>query len=95
MPEEQDTQDLALRRPDGGASVGKEPGSEDRALRRTPGGVEALVGEPWALFCSRVTLRTPGRAQAHSVVIQTTLGLGGDIVDKVPTGKKRPNGLFS
>lgn len=64
-----------------------ESSSQDGAFRalQTPGGVETIICDRWALFCSRVMLRTPGRAEAHSVVLQTTLGLGGDAVGKVPT----------
>lgn len=43
---------------------------------------------PAAQIFSWVMLRTPGPAQAHSVVLQRALGLGGDIVGRVPTGKK-------
>lgn len=61
---------------------------EDGALPQTPVVQKRRLDDQQVLLCSRVTLRTPGRAQAYAVVLQTRLGLGGDIFDKVPTGKK-------
>lgn len=61
---------------------------EDGAFPQTPVVQKRQFDEQQVPLCSRVTLRTPGRAQAYAVVLQTRLGLGGDIFDKVPTGKK-------
>lgn len=74
--------------PSGAVSVGREQNSGRWCFSSDPRGAETIVRDQLALLCSRVTLRTPGRAQAYAVVLQTRLGLGGDIFDKVPTGKK-------
>lgn len=80
-----------LKRPSGAVSAGREWNSGGWCFSSDPRGTEAIVRDQRVLSCSRVTLRTPGRAQAYAVVLQTRLVLGGDIFDKVPTGKKRPN----
>lgn len=61
---------------------------EDGAFPQTPVVQKRRFDDQQVLLCTRVTLRTPGRVQAYAVVLQTRLGLGGDIFDKVPTGKK-------
>lgn len=79
---------FVLKRPSGAVSVGQGSNSGGWCFSSDPRVTETIVCDQRALLCSRVTLRTPGRAQAHAVVLQTRLGLGGDIFDKVPTGKK-------
>lgn len=79
---------FVLKRPSGAVSAGRERNSGGCCFSSDPRGTEAIVRDQRVLSCSRVTLRTPGRAQAYAVVLQTRLVLGGDIFDKVPTGKK-------